>query len=150
MLSVEKQLERVRHMEQALDFIVPALRDAGRIEISLNPAADGPNAEQISLHMHQPAERSDGAALADLLGWTETGRLVTETHVHYRWYGAVGGFRARLVVLVPVAAGAEVRLPVSVGVEQAAPQFADRPSDAEMPPAPKPFQFVEKDIEIRS
>jgi|SRR5687768_7371212 len=159
MLSTEKQLERLDYMRQAAEYIVPAFREFEakglRVELAFDPARESVG-EHITIHVHTPAERSDGQRLADLLGWTETGQTFVRDSIHYRWFGVVKGFRARLLVVesrrdardtqgrdplpkgVGVGERPAVRLPVPLGgVVQPGSQFADRPADTDMPPAPQ-------------
>lgn len=121
MINTAKQLERLDRMRQALDYIVPAFRDVEakglRVELELKPGADGKYGEHIAIHLHNPAEPTDGAGLADVLGWTEAGKRRIGTSTHHHWFGPVGGFKARITVITwPEARDTQGRDPLPAGV----------------------------------
>jgi hypothetical protein len=149
MLTPMQQLDRLRHIEQALDYIVPALRelsDAGHeIAISVNPDAEGGSQHIVFTMFRWTSDRADAANLADLLGWTESSVIPSAdgSTDHHQWYGTVKGFKARLVLLLPRPVAVVAPVPVAGVVVQPVSEFAARPAvdeygfDLDMPPAPQ-------------
>jgi hypothetical protein len=120
-LTPTQQIDRLPHIHQALDAIVPALNEAtcnGRYHLSI--AIHAESREQIAFQMYEPAERSDAQGLATLLGWTEKGQQHYGGAIHYCWYGVLGGFRARLVIAIKQGMARDTQgrppLPAGVGV----------------------------------
>lgn len=149
MLTPTQQIDQLRYIAQALDYIEPALREveqAGhRVMISVSPAYTG--SDQIRLQMFESsAELADAAGLATLLGWTENAVSRTSADTHHRWHGVLKGFSATLAFMVKHRPAVDdepaVLLP---GLQR---MIAPHPSPAPVPelaaehediPAPKPI-----------